>query len=31
MRILSILEVQANASGSSLEKHLDKLLATQNL
>jgi hypothetical protein len=31
MRVLYTLEVSANASGSSLEKHLDKLLASQNL
>jgi len=31
MRILYTLEVSANASGSSLEKHLDMLLASQNL
>jgi hypothetical protein len=31
MRVLYTLEVSANAGGSSLEKHLDKLLASQNL
>ena len=31
MRILSTLDVAANAGGSSLEKQLDKLLASQNL
>jgi len=31
MRIVQMLEVSVNASGSSLEKHLDKLLASQNL
>lgn len=31
MRILQLLDVSANAGGSSLEKHLDKLLASQNL
>ena len=31
MRILTLLEVSASAGGSSLEKHLDKLLASQNL
>ena len=31
MRILSTLQVSANANGSSLEKQLDKLLASQNL
>jgi hypothetical protein len=31
MRILSLLDVSATAGGSSLEKHLDKLLASQNL
>ena len=28
MRILQLLDVSANAGGSSLEKHLDKLLAS---
>jgi hypothetical protein len=31
MRIVQMLEISVNASGSSLEKHLDKLLASQNL
>ena len=31
MRIVQLLEVSVNAGGSSLEKHLDKLLASQNL
>lgn len=31
MRILTTLEVNTAASGQSLEKHLDKLLASQNL
>ena len=31
MRILQTLDVSANANGNSLEKHLDKLLASQNL
>lgn len=31
MRILQLLEVSANAGGSSLEKHLDKLFGSQNL
>lgn len=31
MRILNTIEVSTSASGSSLEKHLDKLLASQNL
>jgi len=31
MRILQLLDVSATAGGSSLEKHLDKLLASQNL
>jgi len=31
IRVLQMLEVSANAGGSSLEKHLDKLLASQNL
>lgn len=31
LRILQTLQVSANAGGASLEKHLDKLLASQNL
>jgi hypothetical protein len=31
MRIVQMLEISVNAGGSSLEKHLDKLLASQNL
>ena len=31
IRILGMLEVTSTAGGSSLEKHLDKLLASQNL
>jgi len=31
MRILQTLEVSSSATGASLEKHLDKLLASQNL
>jgi hypothetical protein len=31
MRILQLVEVNSNANGLSLEKHLDKLLASQNL
>lgn len=31
MRILQMLDVNTNQTGTSLEKHLDKLLASQNL